>query len=322
MNLVTGGTGLVGGWLARMLLEEGQEVATFSRARPGAHLMLAPFGSKWTHHQGTFERMSDVLGAVKACRPEILYHIGGMLSIPSEANPQASYGTNIAGIFHILEAARLFDVKTVCYASTNGTYGLDIDGLPVIDDRTLQRPFTIYGLGKVFGELLGRYYNRKYGISFRSIRLPAVVGPGAKVKHVSVYNTWAIEKSFYGEPFEIFVTPETVCPIIYFKDAARSFIDLSRAPAEAIRTINYNLAGSKPIPSAGQLRDTVMRFLPQAKLTFNPETLPMAFQKMHQGITWDDTPAMTEWGWKVKYNLEATVEDFVRELTEHGDWYK
>ena len=319
MNLVTGGAGFIGSCLTKMILDEGEDVATFD-VKPTSPV-LEPYGNMWTHFRGNLREISELMTAVKESKPEIIYHLGGMLSTPSEENPQTSFATNVVGMFNVLESARLFGVNMVVYASTNGTFGLDLEGFAVIDDRTLQRPFTIYGCGKLFGELLGRYYNRRYGIDFRSIRLPAVVGPGAKTKNVSIYNAWAIEKSFFGETYEIFVTPETAAPIIYFKDAARAFLAISRAPADRIKTMNYVLAGAEPMPTARQLKETIVRHLPQAQLTFNPDPLAMAFQKMHQSVRWDETPAVREWNWKIKYNLDDMVADFIRELTDHRFWY-
>jgi threonine 3-dehydrogenase len=319
MNVVTGGTGFIGSCLAKMILDEGLDVATFDIKATSP--VLEPYESRWTHFRGDLRDMSAVLTVIKESKPEVLYHLGGMLSTPSEENPQASFMTNVVGMFNVLESARLLGITMVVYASTNGTFGLDLEELTVIDDRTLQRPFTMYGCGKLFGELLGRYYHRKYGIDFRSVRLPAVVGPGAKTKNVSIYNAWAIEKSFFGEPFEIFVTPETRAPIIYFKDAARAFLEISRAPADQITTMSYLLAGVDPMPSAGELKNTILRHLPQAQLTFNPDPLAMAFQKMHQGVRWDETSAVREWNWQVKFNLDDMVEDFMHELTDHRSWY-
>ncbi|OGP87722.1 MAG: hypothetical protein A2156_13695 [Deltaproteobacteria bacterium RBG_16_48_10] len=319
MDLVTGGTGFIGSTLAKTLLDQGKAIATFD-IKPNSPV-LEPYGKRWIPFQGNLGNMGEVFTAIQACKPKTIFHLGGMLSIPSEQNPQASFSTNVVGIYNVLEGARLFEVEQVLFASTNGTYSHDLEGLTVIDDRTLQRPFTLYGCGKLFGELLGRYYSRRYGIDFRSVRLPAIVGPGAKTKNVSIYNAWAIEKPFLGEPYEIFVTPETAAPILYFKDAARAFLDLSRAPLDEIKTINYNLAGIHPIPTAMDLKNAVLRFLPHAKISFNPDDLAMAFQKMHQGVRWDETPAVKEWNWKVHFSLERMVEDFINELKEHFSWY-
>ena len=319
MDLITGGTGFIGSTLARTLLDEGGEIATFDIKATSP--LLESYGKHWTHYQGNLGNMGELFTAVQACKPKTIFHLGGMLSIPSEQNPQASFSTNIVGIYNVLEGARLFGAEQVIYASTNGTYSNDLEGLTVIDDRTLQRPFTLYGCGKLFGELLGRFYHRRYGVDFRSIRLPAIVGPGAKTKNVSIYNAWAIEKAFLGEPYEIFVTPETAAPILYFKDAARAFLDLSSAPVKQIKTMNYNLAGIHPIPTALGLKNAILRFLPHAKISFNPDDLAMAFQKMHQGVRWDETRATSEWNWKVEYDLEKMVEDFIKELKDHPSWY-
>jgi threonine 3-dehydrogenase len=319
MDLITGGTGFIGSYLARTLLEQGRDVATLDIKTVSP--MLRPYEGKWRHFQGNLGNLSEVLTAVSESKPETIYHLGGMLSMPSEQNPQASFQTNIVGTYNLLEAARLFGVRQVIYSSTNGTFGLDLQGLDVITDTTLQRPFTIYGVGKLFGELIGRYYTQRYGLDFRSIRLPAVVGPGAKTRNVSIYNAWSIEKSFFGEPYEIFVEPEIACPVIYFKDVARAFLSLAGTPREKITTMNYLIVGVTPMPKARNLVAAIERRLPQAKLSYKPEKLAMDFHKMSQGVRWDEMPAVNEWGWRPEYCLEEMVDDFILELTEHADWY-
>jgi len=302
-----------------LLLDQNRGVGTFD-IKPSSPALEA-YKEKLTHFQGNLGNMGEVLTVIQASQPKTIFHLGGMLSMPSEQNPQAAFQANVVGAYNVLEGARLFGVKQVIYASTNGTFGLDLEGHASIDDRTLQRPFTIYGCSKLFGELLGRYYHHRYGIDFRSIRLPAVVGPGAKTKNVSIYNAWAIEKSFFGEPYEIFVTPETACPIIYYKDAARAFLEISAVPEDRIKTMNYILAGIEPMPAATQLKETILRYLPDARLSFNPDPLAMTFHKMSQGVRWDETPAVKEWSWKVRYGLDEMVRDFIRELTDHRSWY-
>jgi threonine 3-dehydrogenase len=258
---------------------------------------------------------------VKESAPQVIFHLGGMLSLPSNADPQSAYATNVAGTYHVLEAARLFQIPKVIFTSTIATYGLDIQK-EVIDDFTLQRPITMYGATKVFGELLGRFYRTKYNLDFRAVRFPAIIGPGAKTAHISIYNAWAVEKAFYNEPYEIFVEPQIRCPILYFKDAARSLILLNAAPPEAIQMICYLIAGIKPITSAAELEEAIRKHFPKARLTYKPDPLAMAFHGKNQGIKFEDAIAEKEWGWKPEYSLGRMIEDFYAELRKNPERYQ
>jgi nucleoside-diphosphate-sugar epimerase len=140
----------------------------------------------------------------------------------------------------------------------------------MIDDYTIQRPITMYGFTKVFGELLGRFYARKFDLDFRGVRLPSVVGPGAKTAHMSIYNAWAIEEPLRGHSYELRCQPETKCPVIYFKDAVRALWLLAQAQRSQIPTMIYNLAGISPPFSARELVATVRARIPEARLTLNP----------------------------------------------------
>ncbi len=315
MNLVTGGLGLVGAQIAKSLLDTGEDVVTFSRSSAeGKGSLFTGRGGAWRHVSGSLTNQEDIIRVITETRPKTIYHIGGMLSIPSENDPRASFETNVVGMFNLLDASRSLGVEQVIFASTTGTYGLDIEHTGRIDDRTLQRPITIYGSTKVTGELLGRYFRRKYDLDFRAIRLPAVIGPGAKIKHVSIYNTWAIEYAILGKPYDIFVTPETRCPVIYYKDAARTFIELAAAPRDQIRTICYNMVGITPVPSAEELKEKILEYIPDAEIGYAPEELAMNYQSMNDNVVWDDSAAREEWGWRPEYDFDKIIPDFMEEL--------
>ena len=175
-----------------------------------------------------------------------------MLSVPSDADPAAAFQANALGTFHVLEAAKLFEVPQVLFASSLAVYGTGIRE-NVIDDDTLQRPLLFYGATKAFAENMGLFYKRKYGVDFRGIRYANAVGPGMRTPGVAQYNAWVVEECANGKPFTIWVTPETKIPIIYFKESARAIVELGQAPVENIKAVNYVLAGITPTPSAGEL---------------------------------------------------------------------
>ena len=243
-----------------------------------------------------------------------------MLSLPSEADPAAAIHVNAMGTFHILEAARLFNIPQVLFSSSISTYGLGIEGEEVIDDTTLQRPVFFYGATKLFCEHMGLFYKRRYGLDFRSMRYPSIVGPGVKTQAVAQYTSWVIEECAKGKPFTIWAPPYTRCPVLYFKDAARAIVELGQAPLDEIKSVNYLVTGIDPIASAGELADMVRARVPGAQIDFQPNpTLQPLFDKLT--IPFSDRKAREEWGWAPRYTQEQIVDDFLREMSLHAERY-
>jgi threonine 3-dehydrogenase len=317
-TLVTGGTGLIGAQVARVLLERGEERPVLFDLNPSTR-RLDDIAARVEVVQGDLGTFSHVLEAVKRAQPAAIYHLGGITSVPCEADPPAALHANVLGTFHVLEAARLFGVPQVLFASSIATYGYDLEPGP-IDDRTLQRPNTVYGATKLFSENLGRIYRRKYGLDFRGLRYPSIVGPGVTTPSLLQYTSGVIEASAKGEPVAIAVTPETRAPVLYLKDAARAIVELAAAPAERIATVTYLLAGVDPAPSAGELADLVRARVPGARIDFRPDpALQQLLDQLLHPLT--DRLAHTEWGWEPAYSLEGMVDDTLDELRRHPQRY-
>lgn len=317
--LITGGTGFIGAEIVRDLLAKGEEEI---------HVL---------HRSGNFQRLQDLVPrlhlvqidladtarldeVVAETRPRVIYHLGAVLTGPGEIDPQAATETNAFGTYALLEAARRHGVDQLLFASSIGVYGAGITE-NVITDLTLQRPFTIYGITKVFGEQMGAFYKRKYGLDFRGLRYPSIVGPGVKTPSVVQFTSWVIEESAKGNPFTITVTPETAVPVMYYKDAARAMIQLGEAPVERIETVNYLVDGVKPTPTAGQLAEIVRSRIPEARIRFEPE---IAFQSVIDQVIrpLDDRCARAEWSWEPAYDQETIVDDFLVELMDHPERYR
>jgi nucleoside-diphosphate-sugar epimerase len=314
-TLITGGTGFLGAQTARCLVEKGESPILFDIN--DRKTLLKGIEEKVKIVKGNLANLSHVLNVIKNNRIDIIYHLGGMLSMPSEADPWASYQSNANGTFHVLEASRILGVKRIIFSSTTATFGIDIKD-EYLNDYTLQRPALFYGCTKVFAELLGRFYRRKFDLDFRAARFPSVVGPGVKTPGVAQYTSWAIEESYKGNPFAIWVTPETRCPIIYYKDAALSLIKLAEAPAKNIKTVVYTLGGVFPTPSAKELSKMVKKKIPSANITFEIDKERTELITKHPI---DDRLAREEWGWNCTYNLNRLVDDFIHELTLSPEIY-
>jgi threonine 3-dehydrogenase len=317
-TLITGGTGFVGAQIVRLLLEKGETDLTVFDIRSHTQT-LDDVGDRVAFIEGDLGNCDHVMTAVKKTRPDVIYHLGGMLSLPSEADPAASLYANAVGTFHVLEAARVYDVPQVMFSSTVATYGIDFVG-DEINDNTLQRPLLFYGATKVFAEHMGLFFKKKYGLDFRGIRYPGVVGPGVKTAGIAQYHAWVIEACAKGKPFAIWTKPETPHAIIYYKDAARAMVQLAGAPRHALKRATYVIAGLRPIPTAGELADVVRRRIPHAQIRFEPDAEKQGIlDELARPI--NDDYARDEWDWRPDYDLERTVDDFLNELKLHPHRY-
>ena len=91
--LITGGTGFIGAEIVRQLLARGESEI---------HVL---------HRSGNFQRLQDVVDrldlvqidladtdrlgeVVEASRPQVIYHLGAILTGPGEENPQAAVAAN------------------------------------------------------------------------------------------------------------------------------------------------------------------------------------------------------------------------------------
>jgi threonine 3-dehydrogenase len=317
--LVTGGTGFVGAGLARRLVEKSEDVVLFDIA-PRID-RVADIKDKVKIVQGDLKVWPEVLNVIKENDVEGIFHLGSMLSEPSEENPWAAFETIVMGTMHVLEGARLFGVERIVFSSTSATYGLGTS--EVITDETIQRPISTYGAGKLYGELLGRFYRRKFGLDFRCLRYCGLVGPGAQPTPVAAHLCLMVENAALGKPYDVNVSEDAAIPVTYFKDAIRATEMLYDAPEEQIKTICYNVVGM-PAKRAKELELAVRKYIPEAKITFKPDpTLMEFFNEFLRGLkVFDDSRAREEWGWEPLHtDFEKMVADFIQEVRTRPQLY-
>jgi threonine 3-dehydrogenase len=311
-SLVTGGTGFIGAEVGRLLLESGDERPVVFSRHPASTQRLADVRDRVEFVAGDLGNFSHVLQTVKQVHPAVIYHFGGVITFPAEADPTAALHTNDLSTFHVLEAARLFEIPQVLFASTILVYWLGSQA-NVFTDAALERPVTFYGITKLFGEHLGLFYKRKYGLDFRSVRYPNIVGPGRAPGGSGVYWSWVVEACAKEQPFTMPVRPDSRMPLMYFKDAARALVYLGAAPVDAIKTVNYVLDGVTPTPEAGEVAAMVRAHIPGAQIAFQPDP---QIQRVVDNVVRpiDDRHARQEWHWAPAYDLERMVGDFLQEL--------
>jgi len=309
--LVTGGTGFIGSRLVRLLLERGAPgvVATSISGTPGNFEDLRDRVEVVRLDVGDF---TEVLRLVEKHRPSTIYHIGAMLGPACDTNPEAGIRANALGTYHVLEAARLFGVSRVIFASSMSVFSPTHATTPEIDDFSVTRPETVYGAAKLFSENLGLCYRRLHGLDYRGLRLPNINGPGTTTHGYLEYTNKAIEESVAGRAYSIYVEPHVRMMLMHVADAARAFVELAEAPPEAIRTVNYTVLGPMPSPTAQELVDAIRARVAGAKLDFKVDPRVSAVVDAVGKGPYVDHYARTEWGWQHRFDLGGIIDSFTK----------
>lgn len=108
-------------------------------------------------------------------KPEWVFHLPAILSGAAEKDPAAAIRTlklNVDSFVHMLRLAQKHHFRLFC-PSTIAAFGPDTP--KTAHDTTIMAPRFLYGATKVYNELLGDYFHRRYKVDFRSIRLPGVM---------------------------------------------------------------------------------------------------------------------------------------------------
>jgi threonine 3-dehydrogenase len=299
--LVTGAGGQIGTDLLPLLVARGDAVAAFDLAPRPAD---CPPEVDWV--RGDVAMAPEVSDAVKQTRPDRILHLAAILSASGERIPHRTYEINLGGTRNVLEAARLFDVGQVFFTSTIAVFGPGLAS-PVGDDVPL-RPTTMYGVTKVAGELLGEYYQKRFGLDFRGVRFPGLINAGLPGGGTSDYALFMYVDGMRRGAYESFVSAESRIPFMYMPDALRAMLELSDAPRAALKRSIYNIAAMSP--SAEEFADAVRARLPGVRLTFRSDPARQAILDSWPDVL-DDGNARRDWGWMPEYDLETMSDDLV-----------
>ena len=178
--LVTGATGLVGGWLVKELLRRG--------ARVSALILDSDFTSelfrsgdiyKINTIQGNLSSYSDARRAISQSEAQSVIHLGAQTIVGTAlVDPVSTFKANIEGTWNILEAARLMakNVSSVVVASSDKAYGSS-PTLPYTEGQPLHGDGP-YDVSKSCTDLISQTYGKTYGLPVSVARCGNIYGGG------------------------------------------------------------------------------------------------------------------------------------------------
>lgn len=309
--LVTGAAGQLGSELVPALRERyGGDNVVAARHRTPLTEEVADSGPST---QTDVTEQASVERAIADFGIDSLYHLGSLLSVAAEANRPLGHQVNIIGLLNVLEAAVASGLQRVIIPSSIAAFGIDTphDNTP---NETLQRPTSLYGISKVFGELMGNYFFERVGLDVRGVRLPGVVS--WKVEPGGGTTDYAVD-AFYGAiregRYTCYLRPGTYLPMMYVPDAIKALIDVAEADVSGLEHhADYNVNAMSFEPE--ELARAIRRRVPDFRMDYEVDPL-----RQYIADSWpnslDDTVARREWGWRPDYGLEAMVDDMYENLS-------
>ncbi|KVH72775.1 NAD-dependent dehydratase [Burkholderia ubonensis] len=129
---------------------------------------VAPLGDVAAHEEVRVADLADRQAvAALVDGVDAIVHLGG---ISVDAPFDDLLEANIRGTYNLYEAARKHGVKRIVFASSNHAIGFH-PVTEVLDADSPQRPDSLYGVTKCFGEALSRYYFDRFGIETVCLRI-------------------------------------------------------------------------------------------------------------------------------------------------------
>lgn len=304
--LITGSLGQIGTELTHLLRKEyGTENIIDTDIR------LPEDGDQ----NGPFEIL-DVLdrdkmtALVKEYHIDWLVHNASILSAKGESNPTLAMKVNNGGFENAINTAKEFGLRILAPSSI-AAFG---PTTPPIDtpDLTIMRPTTIYGITKIYMELLGEYYHAKWDVDFRSIRYPGIIssvappGGGTTDYAVSIFYDALRTKSF-----ECFLTPDMELPMMYMPDCLDGTMQLLRANSAQLKQRTFNIAAFSFTPH--DLERLIQEHIPEFRITYKPDYRQEIAASWPKSIS--DIEAKSQWHWQPQYDLDKMVSDMLDKIS-------
>ena len=247
--IVTGSSGLLGGFVARAFCEAGHEVLGIDLAPPAG-------AEPWAHVSADLRDLGLVLQLIRDA--DAVAHAAG-IPRPTGSAPATVFSTNMAINYNVAEAVALARIPRLVYASSMSVLGYPFYEEPIaprflpLDSHHPIDAQDAYGLSKWLGEeIVDAACRRRPGLSAVSLRMPWIQSPEGFLALVEARRARAKlgVRDLWG--------------YIDGRDAAAAFLAAATWPVEGHRRLFISAADTFMIEKTP---DLVAQAFPEARVT-------------------------------------------------------
>lgn len=309
---VTGGSGIVGSWLVRRLLNDGASVVALLRDEdPRSEFMRSGDDRRVIRVHGGLEDLALLERALVQYEVDVVFHLGAQTQVRhAHLQPLATLDSNVRGTYNLLEAVRRVarPVEAVVVASSDKAYG-ESSELPYTEGHPLLGR-SIYEASKSAADLLTSAYGSSYSLPVGIARCANIYGGGDLNWDRIVPGT--IRSLIQGNRPVVRSDGTPRRDYLYVDDAVTGYLAIGAALMDGRQHGEaFNFGSGVPV-SVLDLVDAIGRVVGRTDLT----PLVMSDAPHEIEAQWlDATKARTHLGWEPSFALSAGLNRTVA-------WYR
>jgi CDP-glucose 4,6-dehydratase len=311
-TLVTGGTGLLGPWLVKQLLEAEADVVCLVRDWvPDCELVRAKWIEKVKVVRGDLRDQALLERTLGEYEIDTVFHLAAQTIVGiANNNPISTFETNIAGTWALLEACRRSpSIGRILVASSDKAYG-DQEKLPYSEDTPLEGRHP-YDVSKSCADLISKAYSVTFDLPVVVTRCGNFYGGGDLNWNRIVPGT--IRSALRNERPIIRSDGTFLRDYVYVEDGAAAYMLSAEKMAEnpKLNGEAFNFSNENPV----SVLDLVRQILGLMNSNLEPVIQDRAKNEIrHQYLS--ATKARRELGWKPLFGLDeglrCTIEWYNR----------
>jgi threonine 3-dehydrogenase len=302
--LITGASGQIGTELAGELAKlYGRDSVLMTDIKPPEVKVDVAFETLNVLDKQNFNRL------VELHKPTWLVHNSSLLSASGERNPYQALEVNNRGIENALEIGKTHSLR-VFAPSSIAAFG-PTTPKDMTPNTTVMEPTTVYGITKVYLELLGSYYQRRWQVDFRSLRYPGIIS--SKTMPGGGTTDYAVDIFHYAlrnENYTCFLKADAALPMMHMADCLTATLELLAAPREKLTTCAYNVAGMTFTPS--EIYNEIKKHRPNFQISYQPDFRQAIAESWPRSL--DDSVARRDWNWKPRYDIASLTKAMLDDL--------
>jgi CDP-glucose 4,6-dehydratase len=302
--MVTGGTGLLGSWLVKQLLEGGSNVVCLVRDWvPQSELVRSHRIEQVSTVRGDItdrELLERTLGEYEV---EVVFHLAAQTIVGiANRNPVSTFTANIEGTWNLLEACRRSPkVLSIVVASSDKAYG-DQENLPYNETMPLRGRHP-YDVSKSCADLIAQTYATSYNLPVAITRCGNFYGGGDLNWNRVVPGT--IRSVIRGERPVVRSDGKFVRDYFYIEDGAAAYMLLAERLASytALRGQAFNFSNESQV----SVIEIVELILKKMNSSLRPEVLNQASNEIrHQYLSAERARSVLNW--KPQFTLDSGLD--------------